>query len=250
MIIGKKLHAFASMGRLLSLSIVLSFGILFLSGCIDMNIEQELKEDRSSDVVIEYDFSAFISYFNDLEDKDGFGNEDDFKADDILKKACANESNRIGFDCSVTDENKVTLRGNWQVSSEFFEVKKKLTEITYTYDALGIFELLDELDPNPDFGGFSSTDDHGSFVETLPQLKTLGAKISYTVTLPATVESSEVGIVNGNKVTIDVFDLSGRDSAVIVASKDNTLIYYIFATLAGVAVFLIVTIIIVSRKNA
>ncbi len=232
----------------------LAFAVLFFSGCVNMGIEQELREDGSSDVVIKYDFSNIISSFGKLEE--GLQSEETSGVDEIMDGACDDEGGlgsvkEFGFDCSVTEDGLVVLKGKWQVTSEFFEVKKGLPKITYTYNALGVFELINKLNSNFDSGDFSSSDDNSEdFVDTLPQLRALGAKTTYAVTLPAKVESSEVGVVNENRVTMDIFDLRERDSAVIVASKVNPLTYYIGASAGVVLLIVIILIIVVSRRKS
>ena len=232
----------------------LAFVVLFFSGCVDMAIEQELREDGSSDVVIMYDFSALVSSLSGI--AEGLQSEETNEFDGMMDELCEDEGDfeyvkEFGFDCSVTEDGVVMLRGEWQVTSEFFEVKKGLPKITYTYDASGVFELLNKLNSNFNSGDFYVSDDSSEdFVDTLPQLGTLGGKITYTVTMPAKVESYEVGVVNENKVIIDVFDLEDRDSAVIVASEINPLTYYIGAS-AGIVLLVLVIMIIINimRKS-
>ena len=223
-----------------------AFAVLFFSGCVDMEIEQKLRDDGSSDVIIRYDISAIVNYASE------FG--DDSQSEE-LNELCEDEeglgyAKEFGFDCNVTGNGIITLSGTWQVTSEFFEFEEGLFRIKYKYNALGVFELLEEISPSEvlDLGGPSFDDSQRSFADSMSQFETLGTKMKYTIIFPADVESSEVGVVSENRVIIDVFDLEDRESAVIVASKVNPLIYYVGA-LAGVVLLVLVIIIIVNIRQ-
>ena len=225
----------------------MAFAVLFFSGCVDVGIEQEIREDGSSDVIIKYDISVLVNSANE------FGGD---SQSEELSELCEDEEGlghvkELGFACSVTDEGIITLMGEWQVTSEFFEFEESLTKITYKYDALGIFDLLSKVFPSEilDLGDIGATDDsEKNFADSMSQFETFGAKMTYIITLPAEIESSEVGIFSENKVTIDVFDLEDRDTAVIVASKINPLVYYVGAS-AGIVLLVLVIMIIVGIRR-
>ena len=229
----------------------LALVILFFSGCIDVEIEQELREDGSSDVVIKYDFSGIISSLIGL--SEGLQSEETNEFDGMMDELCEDGGDfehvkEFGFDCSVTEDGVLVLRGEWQVTSEFFEVKKGLSKITYTYNPSGVSELFDKLNTPINSGEFYADDSSEDFVDTLPQLKRVGGEITYTVTMPANIEFSDIGVVSENRVIIDVFDFRGRESVVIVASKVNPLIYYVGAS-AGVVLLVLVIMIIVNIRR-
>ena len=206
-----------SFNKNLALAFML-FSMFLFSGCMSLDITQNLKSDGNSDVEIKYDFSAITGQMKAL--SENFGENSSTK--DSNFSYCAefdNMTKDTGFTCNEPEEDIVILRGSWESQEPYFSVEKTFTKTTYEYDVIEVFDIMNSL-----------VEDESQEIDqnSISELEMMNADISYTLTMPAKVKSSEVGTIKEDTVEIDLFDLEGLDSAKVLAVKNNNTIYYIF----------------------
>jgi hypothetical protein len=208
--------------KLLLLTIIT---ILF-SGCFSIGINQELKEDGSSDFLIKYDFSNLLSQTGEQ----GQG--------EIEIPGCSSFENLTIVNCQSLNQGVFELTGSLEKNDEYFRVEKSLFKTIYEYNALEVFDIL---------GKLSENEDEQITQESLLDIKMLNPTLKYEITMPGIIESAEVGDFKDNKIKIDIFDLETEDSAKIVAQTSNNTIYYIIGSV--MILFVIIVIILIKAKK-
>jgi hypothetical protein len=201
--------------------------LILFSGCFSIGINQELKEDGSSDFLIKYDFSSLISQMEDLDQ----GEENEIPD-------CSLFENLTTIDCQTVKEGIFELSGSLEKNDKYFRVEKSLFKTSYEYDALEVFDILGQL---------SEKEEEQITQDSLLDFKMLNPTLKYEVTMPGEIVSAEVGEFKGNKVKIDIFDLETESSAKIVSKTNSNTIYYII----GISVVILTSIIVVvvMKKN-
>jgi hypothetical protein len=226
------------------LMLLLVFSAVLFSGCFKININQEFNTDGSSNMSIVYDMSAMVSMMRGMSESMG-GNE---TQEDLCADFETPENSSLEFVCTSTPQGIVTLTS--QLTPEYtpsFKVESSFMKTTYTYDVNDVFIVLSNSSDNPE-----QQLDKDSIAEMKNQdFSAMGAvapTMTYKITMPAPITSAGVGTIEGNTVTIDLFNVTDAESTLIVAEKTNRMLYYIGA---GVLALIVVLLIIVraSGKN-
>ncbi|MDP3970750.1 MAG: hypothetical protein Q8P90_03545 [bacterium] len=226
--------------------------VLLLGGCIKMDMQQTINKDGSSHVKIVNDLTAF-GEFSQLDDA-SLGAAGDTAAGDELSQITENlDSACDDFYADTTMENAVcvrdeyiiTMEGDLQLTEDIFDVKKSLPYITYSYDATNAFALMNET------GGEQSKQlDETAISEAKASADLIGMELNYTLTMPAPITNSSVGVVTANQVVIDVFDLSGEE-AIYIESQDLNWAWIIGGSvilLFLLALIILVLVLVIKRK--
>ena len=215
--------------------------ILFLTGCISLDINQEIKEDGSSEVEIIYDFSALEEQMGSL--NEGFSSFDDGTQMNITNEeflSCDDYTDvlsKTGFSCSIPEKGVLILNGILLIPDQYFIVENTLFETKYEFDLISVFDLLEII---------SSEEDEQITQDSLGELMPLNPSFTYKIKMPAPIISSEIGNVNGDILRVDIFDLEDFDSAKVVSIKEKNTLYYI---LGIVSLFIVVIMLVFLKKK-
>ena len=205
-------------------SIVLLLPMILFSGCISIEVKQEITPNGLSSVEVRYDLSAMNAMAEDMAGNDNSEPEESYCAE------FENVTLNAGFECSEPKKGVIVLSGEWQSSEPYFVVKKSFLKTTYEYDAMEVFDILSKL---------SEDEEEQLTKESLAGLKMLNPTFEYVITMPAAILSSEVGDIKENSVEIDIFDLSDIDSAKIISVQKNNAVLY---ALIGIAVIFVIAV--------
>lgn len=224
--------------------LVLFIIVLISAGCIKVDIQQVIDNTGQTHIEIQNDFSqlAALGETKDLglggspllpkgPDLSNFQENLEGACDDFLK-----DTNLQNPQCE-REEYIVTMQGDAVVPSEVFIVEKSLPYITYRYNARHVFDILGET------GGEQSKQlDEKTITQAKTGADLLGMKLDYTLNMPAPVLETAVGDIQGNSVTMDVFDLVDKPEAYIVAQEYNW--PWIIAAISAVVILLLVGVVV------
>ena len=202
--------------------ILLAFVILLvLSGCYEMEARKKIMSDGSANVEIKYDFTAMVEMMHQMPEEDlNDGLPDDFS--DFCKEFKPENVNMLDAQC-IVDGYKVTIRGSLPRGS----VNVFLDGDTYSYNIKDVYDFLNRIDINPDSAANGldeeiSLDDEPSFSDE--KLREMGAmapmmnlRLTYIIEMEGEIIRSDVGQVNGNVVTINMFDIPDVENPVVIA---------------------------------
>jgi len=221
-------------------------GIFFLficmfvfSGCVNIEINQDIQEDGNSKVSIMYDFTSMV------DSMDSFGKN-------LNKNTTTNESEKSfcddfpekmkkqNFTCTEVEKYKYLFEGNWKVSDKNFKVERSLTETKYTYNPQDVFNMFDAISEEGSNYNFDK--------EKLAGFKMMNIVFDYKVTLPEKPTSTTIGSIQDNTVTIDMINLAETTNPQIIIIKKNYTPLYIGGGILIIALILIISMII-GKKN-
>lgn len=222
--------------------ILILISVLFISGCISMDVKQKINRDGTSEIEIIYDLSAILGMAEQLGNSSGQqgnisvgeGSKENFT------QACEGFNKEMKLKnakCVTTEDYKIII--NFDTSLEnnpAFKVSRSIPYITYEYDVKNVYNILSDL-PSVNQGGTGESQQEKFSDEELIQaksMKAMGVKYSYTLEMPGKISKTDVGNVQENKVVIDMFDMIGKEH-IYVQSKELNLLY----DLAIVAIILI-----------
>lgn len=218
-------------------TIVLVLLVMVLTGCMKMNVNVEVKADKSTTMSMEMlvDKQMLESY--------------EMSADDLVEEM-KNDllSSEDMENAKVTPVTKTIDGGEWVgvlVEQNGSMDGAMINEVEVDgKDGLQLILPLDSLNENMGMEDM----DLASMGYSVSQMKKLGTEMNITITMPNKV-TSNVGEVNGNSVTIDLLELtmdSKVDKIVITSAlpggSGSTVLYGLLALIvvAGVILFFVV----------
>jgi len=191
------------------------FFVVFISGCIKIDVTQKINGDGSSSIQVVYDLSAIYnisSSFGNLTNSTGsFTN--------TSAQTCTSFYNTTRWqnpNCTVTQDFKIILSGTVSLSNDpYFNITNSVPYINYRYDAKDVLNILSN----------SSQNQSQNFTDAgLTGLKALpGSEFTYSLQMPGTITKADVGKIYGNTVAINVFDLIGKQHDYIESQDINYL---------------------------
>jgi hypothetical protein len=224
----------------LNISLILIF-VIFISGCIDVTINQKIRSDGTTEINIVYDLSAAAAMMKQ------YGQED-FASGlrENLTKGCDNLTKsglfrNVKCDYSESD-NKISISAESvsSIGSSIFDKKSDLFFSKYRYDAKAVYNLFSM--------GTNSFDVQGNTMNdsSLLNMKALNAKWVYNLEMPGTITNADVGNVSGGKVVINIFDLIGKEHAYVESEELNILMLIIPIVIIAVIIIIIMAL---KRRN-
>lgn len=217
--------------------------MLFFSGCISLDINQEIKENGTSNIELIYDLSQIEeqmkSFQNDLNNS-SISNSNNTEENEIDFCNDIREDNpeNFNFNCEEVEENIIKLTGDFDTNS-YFQKNESLFKTTYTFDAIFIFSILGQI------GG-----EEGKITpESLSEMRILNPDLSYTIKMPGEISKSEVGRISKSTVKLDLFELDKKESVLIIAEKKNNTIFIIGSILILLIIIVISYFIILNKRK-
>ncbi len=206
---------------------------VFISGCISLDINQEIKKDGTSSIELVYDLSSIIDSMAGSDFDDGFTFEIPEEDDFCLEMIENNPS--IISDCTSERLGVYKLYAEYDVS-EHLTIKNGLFSKEYIFDAISVFNFLELLE-----------DDGETITQaSLSEMRMLNPSLSYNIIMPAEIVKADVGRVSGSSVRINLFDLEREEQVLITAKEQNYLFVFI---LVGVFVLIVFFVIFFYIKN-
>ena len=210
------------------------FFIIFISGCIKIDVSQQINGDGSSSIQVIYDlstiFNTTFSIFGNFTNSSSSGN-----FTNTSSQICSTFYNNTSWqnpNCMVTQDYKIIFSGTISlVNDSSFNVSNSIPYSNFKFDARDLLNILAK----------SSKGQSQNFTDAgLSGLKILpGSEFSYSLQMPGSITSAEIGKIYGNTVVINVFDLIGKQHDYIESQDVNYLWdSALFGTLGIVAVFI------------
>ncbi len=239
--------------------------LLVLSGCYEMEARKQIMSDGSANVEINYDFTAMVDMIGQMPDEEFNGDPpEDFS--DFCDDFNPESVNMVGAQC-IVDGYKVTIRGSLPEGS----INLVSDADTYSYAIKDVYSFLNRIDADPNglANGFDDEEDMGfddgsTFSDE--ELREMGAmapmmnlRMTYIIEMEGEIVSSDVGQINRNVVTINMFDLPNVENPVVTARVGGVgssfdLDSQLFVIIGGILIGLIIIIVVVlavakSRKQ-
>jgi len=212
------------------------FSAILVSGCINLEINQTIRQDGTSSVELAYNLSNIADMARAMNgtgpDIDEMRENMTYTCDEIREKA-----RWSNVHCSVSDGPRITISGELDLSnSEALAITSDGSSTTYRYNVKDIYNTLSDVgEPQ---GQENVTD------EQIQQAKRMAAmmniRMDYTLKMPGKITSADIGEVNGDTVSMSLFDLAGRD-AVYVESELSAGMDP--ALMAGIAVVIVIVVV-------
>lgn len=211
-----------------------------MSGCINIEANQKINSDGSSEIELIYDFSVLES------STDEFGGTTDEQQNEDMIQTCedfAENTTWKNAEC-ISEDGKITLRGEVMLNSSYFEVEKSIPCITYRYDATDINNIIEDASIGGEQGQNLADDSIGD-MKSMAEM--FGIKMTYTLEMPGEIVNADIGDIKDNKVTINMFDLPDDEPVYIESRELNT--YGILVVTCILGVMLLVCLYVVMRKK-
>lgn len=230
------------------LLVSLIFLVIFFSGCLSIDIYQKINSDGSSEIEVIYDISKIVA--------SGMAGEEF-----TLEGACENATPQRGqfenIRCTADDKKGIMTISFSVPSKDMIGFTNE--DDVYQYDALFMLELLSNKDEPEEPESENDTDmmlhmGGSSFdQEFLAQMNTTAAMFDTHMTLviemPGEITQSDLGIIDGNKVTINMFDMIGSESVLIKSKGSSGFNIDPIYIVIPIAVILIIILIIILVKK-
>lgn len=211
-------------------------GVMLLSGCIKMDVQQTVNTDGSSHMKVVYDMTGMVESMQSMDD----GTNPDALSIITPEDAQAScdqfttETSWANPTCSI-EGYVFTMEGDVQLESPAFTSSKGLTSTSYNYD---LKDLYTQLQAVGDSQGqeFSDT----ALKEQKEYVEFTGIELTYTLTMPGTITTSDVGTISedGTNVTINLFDMAELESAHVVSEVKSAPWLWIGGGVGGLIVVL------------
>lgn len=188
--------------------------VIIMSGCINIDIKQTIEKDGMSEITIEYNVSGMLDMIP----------EEDM---DEAQKNFLSNTTWDNAECEFVD-GILIMTGSLDVS-DVLEVTETDSGTLYKYDAKNVYNIF-----NDAAGDENSISDETMNDSALGEQ--MGISYTFTLTMPGEITNSTVGVIDGNTVVIDMFDLPDHEHAYVESKEDNKLV-------SGVGAFICIVII-------
>jgi len=208
--------------------------IIFIAGCISIEVEQKVDENGDSRITERIDISSLVSMAS-MRENVSMPTEEE---------VCANYT-KERYECSY-DDGVLTLAKDFKLSeADFYSFEREdgLFETTYT---LTVTQM-------PKMGKESTMFDQTSQPKidtklTAPEakgiasmIKTMNMNITYTVEMPASIVEAVGAVrVSGNTATFDVLErMENQRNIVVIAKGYNTALFIGVGVMAAVVIVIL-----------
>jgi hypothetical protein len=208
--------------RLLIAGLMLS---LLFAGCVKIEYEQILDRDGSSVITERLDLSALVAL------SEQYGEKSD------LASICVNiTKGQSDIDCKY-DEGIVTVKKSFKAGDGYSFTRT--SELPYTVYTLELRKLPDLFDSESLEGGAdTSSDFKGPKAKTAATtLKTAGAEVTYSVSMPGEIFLAKNGEIKSGKAEFDVLGMMSDGEYIIVKSREPDIVL-----IGGAAAVLVIVI--------
>lgn len=210
---------------------------LLLAGCVKIDFDQAVDRDGGSFITERIDMSALVAM------------SEQYGGDSDMSDICVNiTSGQSGLGCEY-DDGVVTVNKSIKPGEGKYTFTKtsELPYTVYTLEVRTLPELADpeELDSSGSAPGTAKDFKDPEAKTSAATLKTAGAAITYTVSMPGEIYSAEGGKIADGKAEFDVLDLMSEGEYIVVKSRELDLLVVggaavlLLAVIGGVAFFAI-----------
>ena len=173
--------------------------VISMSGCINIDVKQIIEKDGMSEITIEYNMSGMLDMIPE-EDMD------EAQENFLLNTTWDNA------ECEFVD-GILIMTGSLDVS-DVLEVTETDSGTLYKYDAKNVYNIFNE----------AADDENSISDETMGDSELgeqMGISYTFTLTMPGEITNSTVGVIDGNTVVIDMFDLPDHEHAYVESKEDK-----------------------------
>ncbi|MBU0635626.1 hypothetical protein KKE06_01220 [Candidatus Micrarchaeota archaeon] len=227
--------------------------LFFLTGCIKMNVLEQVNTSGLSNVTVTMDLSG-LSDMSEM--PDGTNSipipdlDPDQLCDDILNPNPTPEMSMTismpgvqelsNVDCQATEEGVVTITGTYQYPKEAITSQEDFLGTTYSFDpTLGSLIEFPKSDTPPL--------ELGESFASVAALKAAGFEMTYQVELPGMITNAQNGIIQNNKAEFDMVALAISSQTPLVQSTNYNLTT--IGLIAGSGIVALISIIFLVRRK-
>ncbi len=188
--------------------------VISMCGCIKVDIKQTIEKDGMSEMRIEYNMSGML----DLIPKEEM---------EVAQENFLSNTTWDNAECEFVD-GILIMTGTLDVS-DVLEVTETDSGTLYKYDAKNVYNIFNDV-----AGEENSISDETMDDSALSEQ--MDISYTFTLTMPGEITSSTVGVIDGNTVVIDMFDLPDHEHAYVESKEDNK-------SISGIGAFICIVII-------
>lgn len=188
--------------------------VISMCGCINIHIKQTIEKDGMSEMRMEYNLSGMLDMITEEEMNEG---QENFLSNTTWDNA----------ECEYVD-GILVMTGTLDVS-DLLEVTETDSGTLYKYDAKNVYNIFNDV-----AGEENSISDEEMGDSAMAEQ--MGISYTFTLTMPGEITSSTVGVIDGNTVVIDMFDLPEHEHAYVESKEDNK-------SISGIGAFICIVII-------
>lgn len=201
--------------------------MLLIAGCYNVDITHTISPDGSSSVEIILDYKPYMEILRESE-------ENEFEEPDIEGVCDSLDFEYYGLEnaaCSVISQYEILITGEYPAGS--LELREEegiiIYDIKSMYSLLGFIAMPSSARMEFTLGDEESADVDSEipvlddeYLEDMSEARDMiDLQHNYEVIMPGEVISADIGIITGNSVMIDMFDLPGIESPVIEAATED-----------------------------
>lgn len=228
------------MKKLLKL-ICLMLMVTVLTGCIKMNVNVEVKADKTMTMGMELLIEESLLSTSGMTAEE-WGEQ---MKEQILSSDNAEDTKTTPISKTIDGVKWAGI--NVEYTGEDSESTSYITEKNIDGEDCLVLTL-----PMDDFNDQMDTSDLEAYGYSVSKLKDMGTEMSITIKMPAKV-TSNVGEVNGDTVTIDLLDLmtSGATEDIVISSplSSGSSMTYVLIGVGAIAIVAIVLVILKKKKQ-
>ena len=189
-----------------ALTALLIISAALLAGCIDVNVEQVIFEDRNSEVSITYNLSNMMQGASNMQGM--FGEEELLTETNQQEDLCADFEDE-DYVCEQLGEYTVKISTDMHVDERYLNIQESFTQTQYLLDARIVYEILEEIEME----GFDAA-----------SLRQADAEFIYVVRMPAPItDFASAQKISEDTAQIDVLMMSRNTPEIIVSTQKHTL---------------------------
>ncbi|MFP3950059.1 MAG: hypothetical protein ACLFUZ_03125 [Candidatus Micrarchaeia archaeon] len=225
--------------------------LVLVSGCVSIDLEQELKKDGTSVVTEEIDLSGFISAASEM------GNDSSTSASDFEEmalEACEPFESDAEAECTYSLSD-YTITVSKEITPEeggyTFTRQAEFPNVEYVFqtDQLPKVDVNLELDEAAGGEAPAMEDETIRFTDsdapqTAASMKMMSVEITYTILMPGEITEARNGIINDKgQAVYDVLDLMEEQQTIKVTSEESDPVgalcgpAFVLAALLGASLF-------------
>ena len=188
--------------------------VISMCGCIKVDIKQTIEKDGMSEMRIEYNMSGMLDLIPEEEME-------------VAQENFLSNTTWDNAECEFVD-GILIMTGTLDVS-DVLEVTETDSGTLYKYDAKNVYNIFNDV-----AGEENSISDETMDDSALSEQ--MDISYTFTLTMPGEITSSTVGVIDGNTVVIDMFDLPDHEHAYVESKEDNK-------SISGIGAFICIVII-------
>jgi len=220
---------------------------VLVSGCIKINVDQKISSNGIMDTTMEIDYSQLA---NAIPQAEGTQPPDFSTFCEQQREQFEARENLISFKCTSPEKFKSVITAKERLDGSIFIKEDGLLATKYRYDLGAYQKYAEQFSNNQQIQGLP--DDGQANIseltdEQIQQLALAGFEITYTVEMPGTITTTNIGKIENNKVVISLAELSKLNdpNTKKVIISEQTSFLFVLSIIIGVFLFIVVGVVLI-----